>query len=237
MNKQSTKDDLTLITIPGNWKDYEDMVRNFIANSIRNMMFDQGSFVEKFLEEHPDIFNNKKLEIEAINSVLIFCVELRHLNDVMELCEAISVILSTGGEVITMRNCCRNIVWPRVIWKLFDFDKGCIFDLFISVSKSKGGVITCGMENFSLKDVFIPLAFDEDSESQAMAFAYYIFNENPNISSGHTFSVDKNSPVFLIQDTQRDIRERKTSDEDSASDDCIDYYNEKGLWKLERLCV
>ncbi len=168
--------------------------------------------------------NSENLPKKPSHMKSVFMIEgkANSLEDLNSFCEVISEIIKIGGADVKIFNCEREIVFSADEWGELSFNKNVIFDIFVSNSYSKQGTWTWGMNNFSQKDIFTPLEFDEDAKNLVLSFAWWIINENPKIESGETFSLDSSSPVFVILDMPND----ETINKETFS------HNPLGFWKL-----
>ncbi len=227
----------TTILIPGTWKDKKDIIVAFASRKKYLFLgfllmdietktkftagFRQDWSSEEYETEFASLFPNQPKEQASlsINSVFIIEAGTGCLEQLNELCDAISEVLQTGGYGVRIVNSGKVI--SRKAWEELSFSNQTLFELFVSVYSKDKGILTCGMSNFGKRDIFVPLTPDDEGINFPLSYACYVVNEQPEIKEGETFSLAKNEPVFKIFEMEDELREPEHP-----------YYNPYGLWRV-----
>ncbi|MFP7470568.1 DUF4261 domain-containing protein [Niallia taxi] len=98
-----------------------------------------------------------------------------------------------------------------------------LFKGFVSVVEDTDFYYTCGMHCFGLPDVitFKNQVSTAYAQEVMQIFCLYNIIENPYLTEGSTFSIDENSPSFILRHTEC----RHFTEDDL-------FYNKYGIWAM-----
>ncbi len=231
----------TTIWVPGNWTDRNEIVTRvaqtaeylfiglLMKDLVTNDFFKADIFTPDWTDKEafayfnaarPDPISAKDLGLTCTTPIFSLTCETGSIESLEKLAKAAAFLLKLGGigiKVINGGSFLTREEWDaHPIPNLHD-----IFEAFVLVYWNKQGVFSSGMHNFGLRDVFVPLENDKDSNYLVRSFAWYVLNEKPIIKCGETFSLGPEEPYFKVLET---------SDNFFPVDD--PYHNPYGLWKL-----
>lgn len=99
----------------------------------------------------------------------------------------------------------------------FDWYRG-----FVTLIRDEHHYYSCGMHHFDLPDAQVPRSLSGEAAADLLnPFNHYRILENPDLESGHTFSLAEDSPRYRLN---------LIADQRYPSDDL--FHNEHGLWDL-----
>jgi hypothetical protein len=131
------------------------------------------------------------------------------------------VVQRSGGVAVKVESSGVAHEWDR--W--FSLLSGTTFDAYcsaVTLIADSERYYSCGMHHFSLPECSMPRSIDIREAADLMnRFNMYQIVEHPQLTSGHTFSLDPDSPhfrLFLSADARHD------------ADDL--FHNPHGLWDL-----
>jgi hypothetical protein len=218
-----------VVCIPGPWSDRTDFLRDLVKGTNGNYMLG-GMFLANPKEKDHitfeicgqddrmrqafEIAGQGKLshgELEAISthqSVAYLHFPLNILEQRDRIKKFSTVIQTIGGFAVKIES--TGIAhswehWHKMLGSENEFDIYCGFVVLIGGEKH---YYSCGMHNFGLPDCRVSTAFNPNYAADFMnRFNYYQITEKPSLESGHTFSIDSESPNYfmnLIPDNRHD---------------------------------
>ena len=231
----------TTIWVPGNWTDRNEIVTRvaqtaeylFIGPLMKDLATHDFFKVDVFTPDWTEkdafaCFNvarsnpitTKDLALTCTTPIFSLACETGSIESIEKLVKAATFLLKLGGIGLKILN--GGSFLTREEWDSNSFpDLQAIFDAFVLIYSNAQGVFSCGMHNFGLRDVFVPLENDKDSNYLIRSFAWYVLNEKPIINSGEIFSLGPDDPYFKVLET---------SDNFFPIDH--PYHNPYGSWKL-----
>jgi Domain of unknown function (DUF4261) len=235
-----------ILGIPGNWisrNDFKDkMARNgngyiYMGNHI-GYLDNPKEFYEvdisepnPYIAEFMDINGNGLFDVEDIEqikahkSIVYLISEGGSLEKIHYLMEAASAVLSSGGIAVNVESSGRSCTKKAWIDATHSKDITKLFSTFIQMSRQGETFYTTGMHSFGLRDLKTSIEGISGREVATLfrVFCLYNLDEQPIIKDGETFSLDQNSPVYLLK------QENCTMFEEDDP-----FYNPYGVWNLVR---
>jgi hypothetical protein len=100
--------------------------------------------------------------------------------------------------------------------------RAALYHAFVTLIGDTHCAYSCGMHNLGLPDVVISQAPTKQTAILAETFLLYTFMENPDLGSGHTFSVNPDAPRYRLSRENCHLYPK---------DDIM--HNPFGMWRLE----
>lgn len=232
-----------LLCIPGPWTDRADFLR-------RTMMFDTpgrymyaaGMFADVHAKDHikldlcdadpqmDDAFSiagqghiddSLLAEIGAHRSVVYLHFPADALDQRERILKYTQILQRLGGIAIKVESAGTAHGWDR--W--FKLMSGDTFQQYCALCVLVGGSethVSFGMHHFGKPDSEVPSSIEINAAADLMnRFNMYQIVENPNLGSGHTFSLAADAPVY-----------RLTHRVDDRYPDDSPFHNPNGLWNI-----
>jgi hypothetical protein len=237
----------TILCIPGNWKDRTEIITTIVENNIDefiaagtillNLKTKKGFELEIY-ERDEQMKNAFKWagmvnrvsdeflsEIDKHNFVIYLSCETGNLEDAKAIAEAGCAILKSGGTGIKVETAGKAFTKEHWINLLADFEESNLYQMYVidSIKDDKGRIYSCGMHNLGLKDTIVHNEEFQEAVNLISIFGYYQLVDKPVIVESQTFSVDMESPVFVI---------KGETNQPYKGDDIFE--NPFGMWRLER---
>lgn len=235
-----------ILCVPGPWSDRNDFLRQVVALEPEgSFMFAGGILAHVAAQDHvslefepadphlPGAFEiagqgllseHTLQRIETHRSVvyLHFPIDIRGQRE--RLAKFSDVMRRLGGFAVKLESCGIAHTFGRWLERLAGTD----FDLYSSCVVLIGGedeFYSCGMHHFELAECAVMADEDPGAAADLMnRFNYWRIVEQPVLESGHTFSLDEESPHYRVELTEDTAHE---------SDDL--FFNPHGVWHLSRV--
>lgn len=234
-----------VLGIPGFWKTRnefkEAMIRKgngyiYLGNHIGSFEKPEEFFeidfsdYNQYVAEAFEIAGNGSFSKDDVNnlkkhnSIVYIISNEGTLENILKIMEVASAVIHAGGIAVNVetsgRACTKNdwldITNNKEITK--------VFTAFIQMSRDNNIFYTTGMHSFGYPDVITTVGMEvAEIEQLFRGFCLYSIIEKPKINEGETFSLDSNSPIFLLK------KENCTMFEE---DDL--FFNPYGIWNLIR---
>ena len=238
---------MTVLCIPGNWKDRDAIVRAIVENNsgefifagmiLLNLKTNAAFKLEIYAhdERMKESFRWAGMvnrvseafldEVDKHKYVLYLSSETGDLESAKAIAEAGEAILKAGGTGVKVETTGKAFTKEHWTGLLQDFKESNLYQMFVldSIRDAKGRVYTCGMHNLGLKDCMIINEEFQEAVDTISIFGYYQLIEKPEIRNNQTFSTAVDAPVFVI--TEKDNQPNK-------GDELFE--NPYGMWQLER---
>jgi hypothetical protein len=219
----------TIIGIPGPWKDRKDFLLRIVTTTGGEFMWaglilmnskEKDHVKAELYEADPhmrtafEYAGHGKLPAQTLDEVE------RHLTTIylhfplavsgqqQRLKRFTGVVKEVGGIAVKIETCGVAHTWET--WEEI-LDSENPFDLyrgFVTLTGDEDCYYSCGMHHFSLPEVQVPRALEIPEAAELMnQFNYYQIVEQPELSSGHTFSLTPDSPRYrlnLVEDTRHE---------------------------------
>ncbi|MES9699716.1 DUF4261 domain-containing protein [Bacillus sp. JJ927] len=238
-----------ILCIPGLWKNRSEIVESvarqsegyiFAGNSIGKLGEPIGFFeaeiygYNEHLAEAFEIAGNGKFTEEQLDCIknhflTVYLVgEGGSIDKVVKILEVANVLLRAGGLGVKVESSgTANTIeeWANIYNTNDTVD---LFQAFVTVVQETDFYYTCGMHCFGLPDV---IAFKNQVTTQyaqdlMRIFCLYNLIEQPKLENGSTFSIDENSPSFILR-----YAECRHFPEDHV------FYNKYGIWALVKKSI
>ena len=232
-----------LLCIPGPWKDRSDFLRRVIAlEPMGQFMFAGGILADVAGKDHLpveftpadphigeafEIAGQGKIppstlaEIEQHKSVVYLHFQINPQAERTRLIKFTKLLQRLGGHAVKVESSGVSHSWDR--W--FTLLDGSLFDLYCSavvLIGDKGHYYSCGMHHFGLPECAVPTTVDLGEAADLMnRFNFWQVAERPTMTSGHTFSLSEDAPVWRL--------ELKSDDRHETDHP---FYNPNGVWVL-----
>lgn len=232
-----------ILCIPGPWKDRSDFIRRVITlDPMARYMFAGGVLADTISKDHvavefaaadPRMSETFELagqgqiaapllsEIEKHQSVVYmhFRSDMQAERD--RLIKFTKLLQQLGGLAIKVESAGVAHDWDR--W--FSLLEGSLFDLYcasVLLIGSEDHYYSCGMHHFGLPECAVPTSVDPGEAADLMnRFNFWRISEGPTLHSGHTFSLSKDEPAWLM---------KLAPDEQHEAEDL--FFNPHGVWFL-----
>ncbi len=237
-----------ILCIPGRWEAWESFLRDLVVSS-EGTYFALGNILMEVAGEAPfttafhphddrmrDAFASagsvtriSKETLAAIDehaSVIYLIGPGGSAGAAESIAYAAAAVLRAGGlgvKVETAGKAFSPEDWHR---HLAEEESPALYPMFVvdSITDESGAVYSCGMHNLGLKDTIVGGADFQASVDLISAFSYYQLVDAPTITSGQTFSVDAEAPVYRIAEEKS---------QPSAGYELFE--NPYGVWRLTRV--
>ena len=250
-NKKQTNSNKTkiesILCIPGLWKDRNEIITSIVKCNpdeyilvgmvLQNLKTKKCFTVEVYERDKQlkeafkyagmvnrvtDEFLN---QIGKHNLVVFLIGETGNFEDAKSIAEAGNAILNAGGLGIKVETAGKAFTKEHWNDLITNFEEINLYQLFVidSINDGKGKTYSCGMHNIGLKDTVVYGEEFQTSVDLITIFSYYQIIDKPVIYSNQTFSSDKDSPVFKIE-----------NEEDQPYEGDKLFWNPFGMWKLEK---
>jgi hypothetical protein len=237
----------TVLCIPGNWNDREEIVTSIAENNLNEFIFigmillnlktNQGFEVEicerddrmkesfKFAGIVNRVSEEFLDEIDKHKYVVYLSAEAGNVESAKEIAKAGNAILKSGGTGIKVETTGKAFTKEHWNKLLTNFVESNLYQMYVldSISDGNGITYTCGMHNLGLKDSIVYNEEFQDSVNLLSIFGYYQLVEKPEINNGQTFSTDIESPIFEIMEEKHPPNNGEEF-----------FENPYGMWKLKR---
>lgn len=238
---------MTVLCIPGNWKDRNEILGAIIEsnnaefifagvillNCTTNVGFElevcqrddrmkeafrYAGMVNRVSEEFLE-------EIDQHQQVLYLSYETGDLESAKAIAEAGQALLKAGGLGVKVETAGKAFTKEHWMSLLEDFEESNLYEMFVldSIRDAEGNVYSCGMHNLGLKDCMVCGEELQDGVETISVFGYYQLVDYPEIRTNQTFAVAEDAPVFVITE----VREQPNQGDEL-------FENPYGMWKLER---
>lgn len=233
-----------ILGVPGYWKNRnefkEAMARKgngyiYMGNHIGSLEHPGDFFDVDMSEYNPyvaeafEIAGNGSFDKDDINnlknhkSIVYIFGEGGSLDKVLKIMEVASAVLQAGGIAVNVESSGR--ARTKADWLEIASNKEIsrVFTAFIQMSRENNTFYTTGMQSFGHPDVMITSEDITGIEVETLFRVFCLYNliEKPKITSGETFSLDSNSPVYLLK-----LENCTMFEEDDP------FYNPYGVWNL-----
>jgi hypothetical protein len=237
----------TVLCIPGNWKDRNEVVTAIARNNLNEYSFagmillslktnkeftleiferddrmkdafKWAGMVNRISEEFLD-------EIDKHKYVIYISSETGDTESAKAIAEAGNAVLKCGGIGIKVESTGKAFTKHQWSELLNDFQEENLYQLYVldSISEVKGITYSCGMHNLGLKDSIVYNEEFQESVQLLSTFGYYQLIDKPEIKSNQTFSVSAEAPIFVIT-VERNQPHRGEEL----------FENPYGMWRLKR---
>jgi hypothetical protein len=148
-----------------------------------------------------------------------------NLDSIREIIDVGVGILKAGGIAIKIETV--GVAYTKEEWGNLAENKDSfpLYSHFVTLVRDENLIYSCGMQSFGLSDVVVSSKIDPAVATDLInSFNLYILLENPEIKDGNTFSIDNESPMYMVS---------HVTDFRYEEDD--DFYNPRGLFELQQL--
>ncbi|WP_299212598.1 hypothetical protein [uncultured Aquimarina sp.] len=246
-NKPSKLTTKTILCIPGNWTDRNEIVSSIAENNLNEFIFagmillnlktNQG-FKLEICERDDRMRNSFKWagmtnqlsddflnEIDKHNFVIYLSYETGNIESALEIAKAGKAILKSGGIGIKVESAGKAFMKEHWIHLLTDFEESNLYEMYVldSISNEQGHIYSCGMHNLGLKDTIIVGEDFNDAITLIKSFNYFVLMDKPKLKENHTFSPSEEWPTFKI-----------TEQKNQPNKDHELFGNTFGMWNLEK---
>jgi hypothetical protein len=233
-----------IICIPGPWENRNDFLAQVIQlEPMGNYIFAGGILANPSAHDHVpldfqphddrmaeafEIAGQGKISDETLTRIgqhkgvayLFFSMDIREERE--RILKYTQVLQRLGGFAVKLESSGTAHEWER--W--FSLLPGSPFDMYCSAVVLLGGedvFYSCGMHHFGLPECSVPRSLPINEAAELInQFNFFRIVDEPILETGHTFSMDEDSPryrMFLEKDTRYE--------EDES------FHNPHGLWRLE----
>jgi hypothetical protein len=135
-----------------------------------------------------------------------------------------AVVSRCGGLAVKLENSGIAHEWERWFALLGSDDSFAAYCACVVLAGDERSYYSCGMHCFGLPDAQLSREFDVAEAADLLnQFNYHQIADQPNLASGHTFSLTADSPRFRLDL----VADERHSDEEL-------FHNPHGLWNLTR---
>lgn len=233
-----------LLCIPGPWTERGDFFRHVLMHETPGRyMYAGGIFADvqakdhvmlEFCDAYPQMreafeagghgrLSDELLQqIEAHRSVLYLHFPADAVDQRERILKYTQIFQRLGGIALKVESAGITHSWER--W--FELMSSHTFDQYTALCTLIGGQ-SCyhsfGMHHFGRPDCEVPASIEIGEAADLMnQFNMYQIVENPELTSGHTFSVDESAPIYRLS---------HQADERYEADD--PFHNPNGIWRLD----
>ncbi|TPN83973.1 hypothetical protein [Aquimarina algicola] len=237
----------TILCIPGNWNDRQEIVTKIAESNINDFIFagmlllnlkTNKGFELEICERDDRMRESFRYagmvnrvsedfldEIDKHKYVIYLSAETGDIQSAKAIADAGNAILKSGGTGIKVETTGKAFTKSHWSELLSNFEESNLYQMYVvdSISNGKGMTYSCGMHNLGFKDSIV---YDEEFQQSVnliSIFGYYQIIDKPQIKNGHTFSTDVDSPIFEITEE---------ANQPYKGDELFE--NPFGMWKLKR---
>lgn len=235
-----------ILGIPGHWKSRDEFKEALTRNgngyiymgSHIGCLENPGEFYEVDISDYNPyiteaievgghgLFSKEDInQLKTHNSVIYLIGDGGSIDKVLKIMDVASALLNAGGIAVNVESSGR----ARTKEDWLDITKSKeisrVFTAFIQMSRTENAYYTTGMHCFGFCDVITSTEGITEMEVANLfkLFCLYILEENPKINDGQTFSLDLNSPFYLLKQGKCTMFE-----EDDP------FFNPYGVWHMLR---
>ncbi len=237
----------TVLCIPGNWKNRNEIVTAIAENNLNEFFFSglillnlksNVGFELEICERDDRLKESFKFagmvnriseefltKVDNHSFVIYISAETGDTESLKSIAEAGHAILKSGGIGIKVETTGKAFTSEHWTELLNNFEESNLYKMFVidSISDGKGMTYSCGMHNLGLKDSIVYNEEFQESVNLISSFGYYQLIEKPEIMNNQTFSIDEAAPIFVISEEKN---------QPNKGDELFE--NPYGMWKLER---
>lgn len=233
-----------VLCIPGLWRNRSELMEAIVRKS-EGYMFaanyisklgDPSVFFEVDIYEHDErvaeafeiagynSFTEKDLDLIRKHSLTLYLIgDGGSIEKVRKLVDTANALVKAGGLGVKVESSGTANTIENWNDMYHTNDAVELFQAFVTVVEEEGFYYTCGMHCFGLPDVitFKDQVTPQYAQELMNIFCLYNLIEKPSLTDHSTFSIDANSPHFILQHT-----ECRHFSEDEL------FYNQYGIWAL-----
>ena len=234
-----------IVCIPGVWTNREELIKSVAVSTGGEFMFageilahpkGNDHIILEFYEAYDEMEaafeygGQGQLSTDTLNkishhkSVVYLIFPLNVLAQKQRIAKFTKILSNCGGIAIKVENSGVAHEWNDWFSKIESKNPFDQYSASVILVGDEKYYYSCGMHTFNLPDSEISNQIaPEDATDLLNQFNYWRITENPQLESGHTFSLSKDSPHFRLELWQ---------DERHPSDDL--FHNSNGVWSLSR---
>jgi hypothetical protein len=239
----------TILCIPGNWEDRDDLLRSLVLSSSGEYMAagnillnskDTRLYSFEFCEHDIRMKESFRsagrvtgigediLEGIADHTYVVYISgETGSLEEAEHIAKAGFALLNAGGTGLKVES--TGKAFSKAKWEEFmaNFEpERHLYDMFVldSITTDDGTVFSYGMRNIGFKDMIISNEEFADANELLRIFGYYQIVDKPEIKNNQTFQKAAGSPIFRITDELSPPYENNET-----------FQNPFGMWRLTRI--
>ncbi|MGC1273870.1 MAG: hypothetical protein WBC44_09200 [Planctomycetaceae bacterium] len=234
-----------VIGIPGPWTDSSDFTRKLVTGvePMGRYLFAGRILADSKAKDHVpldfcpvdasmagafEIAGQGKIpaevlgEIQRHSSVVYLHFSIDLIDQRERILKFTQVIQQAGGIAVKLESAGVAHAWDR--W--FELMSGSPWDVYcasVVLIGDESNYYSCGMHHYGLPECEVGRSVPIGEAARLMnMFNFYQISEQPQFSSGHTFSADESSPIF-----------RLTRSAESRYDEDDLFHNPHGIWRLD----
>ena len=137
--------------------------------------------------------------------------------------QAAEALLDAGGLAVKVETAGKAFEAAKWRELLAHEEAGPLWELFVAVAikAPDGASFTCGMHNLGLKDALVRNVPTAEAIQLLRNFTYFCVAEQPELATGHTFSLTVDAPVYRLAE----VKEQPYADH-------LEFANPYGMWEL-----
>lgn len=235
-----------IIGIPGPWKDRTDFIERLVTATKGEFMFaglilanpkEKDHVTLELREPDPQMrtafeyagqgkLSPKTLDEIAKHATTAYLhFPLAVSGQQSRLKRFTGVVKDIGGIAVKIESCGVAHDWPTWEEILSSDDPFDLYRAFVTLIGDEDYYYSCGMHHFSLPEVQVPRSLEIPEAVELInRFNYYRIVEQPQLSSGHTFSLTPDSPRYRLNL----VEERRYEPEHL-------FHNSYGMWDLQKV--
>jgi len=227
-----------LLLVPGPWNEAEEVVARLadagVGATVAGTAPLAAGTVEVDLVDDPglgaavarawtgELSDALRSRLEGTTRAALVEIGQRLDEDLGALAKLGHALSEAGGLAVRMERSGHAMSWETWLSRVEGEDPRGLFALGVIFGRdADGNLFTCGMHHFDRPEVQVAMAETEEPAYLLEALSLYLLFDSPNLTSGHTFRPDEDSP--------RRVLERWPDHRHGAGDG---RHNPFGIWRL-----
>lgn len=237
----------TVLCIPGNWNDSDEIVRALAASNPNEFIFAGMTLldIENDITYEVEICESDEAmrdsfywagrinqldedfldEIEQHQHVVYIIGETGDSESAEKIARAGNAFLKAGGMGMKVES--TGKAFTKEHWNSLlndDFDGESLYEMFVhGAIGNEGKLYSCGMHNLGLRDTIVYNEELQESADLIMTFNLTQLINKPELKKGMTFNVEDYAPLFVMTEE---------ANQPNEGDELFE--NPYGMWKLTR---
>ncbi len=146
-------------------------------------------------------FTDEQLEEIGEHNLTIYLIgKSGDLNSITNINNAVCSLLKAGGIAVKVESSGVAHTSERWFELTNSGDLVDVLNAYVTILTDGNTCYSCGMHNIGYRDAIITTDMPlEDASHLISTFLTYLLSENPVLKQGETFSMDSNSPIYLLK--------------------------------------
>ncbi|EIT84281.1 hypothetical protein A374_15883 [Fictibacillus macauensis ZFHKF-1] len=148
------------------------------------------------------LFSEQTLQAMKLHQSIIYVMsECASYTEVAHLLKAVNAVLRSGGLAVYVESTGRAMTKEGWSQAARSSKAEALFLCFVQMHRSKGYYYTTGMHVFGLRDLAVEEKLSpQEASTLFRSFASYVLEEQPDLHDGHSFSIQRDAPIYKLRE-------------------------------------